>query len=245
MRVLLIEDDAAMARTIELILAPEGFVLDVTEEGEDGLELAKLYDYELILLDLSLPDMTGLELLRRLRRAKIETPLVVVSGASDSATKVNCLNAGADDFIVKPFEKLEFVARLRAAVRRFRGWSESTIRVGDMLIEMDSRRVHVNGEHVHLTGSEYKMLELLALRKGKVLRKETILNHLYAGCDERGAKIVDVFICKLRKKLADTPGARQTIQTVWGSGYLLQDPEAPPPGSPRKTGGKVGAYAAA
>ena len=244
MRVLLIEDDRAMARTIEMLLTPAGFVLDVTDEGEDGLELAKIYDYELILLDLSLPDMTGLELLRRLRRSKIETPLVVVSGTSDTATKVACLDAGADDYIVKPFEGAEFTARMRAAVRRFRGCAESTIRVGDMLIEMDSRRVHVNGERVHLTGSEYKMLELLALRKGKVLRKETILNHLYAGCDERGAKIVDVFICKLRKKLADTPGARQTIQTVWGSGYLLQDPDAPPPGTPRKTGGAVEAYAA-
>ena len=225
MRVLLIEDDSATAQTIVLMLKSEGFNVYTTDLGEEGVDLGKIYDYDLILLDLNLPDMSGLDVLRTLRVAKINTPIMILSGSSEIDTKVKTFGSGADDYMTKPFHKDELVARIHAVVRRSKGHAQSVIKTGDITVNLDAKTVEVGGQRVHLTGKEYQMLELLSLRKGTTLTKEMFLNHLYGGMDEPELKIIDVFICKLRKKLATASGGKHHIETVWGRGYVLRDPQ--------------------
>ncbi len=228
MRVLIVEDDPMTSKSLELALRAEGMVVDATSMGEDGLEIGKLYDYDIILLDLILPDMDGYEVLRRLRASRVETPVLILSGLSESEKKVKGLGFGADDYLTKPFDRAELVARIQAIVRRSKGHSESIIRTGRLTVNLDKRTVEVGGEPLHLTGKEYGILELLSLRKGQTLTKEQFLNHLYGGIDEPELKIIDVFICKLRKKLANAIGGTSYIETVWGRGYVLRDSEERP-----------------
>ena len=209
MRVLLIEDDSAMARSIELMLRSEGFNVYTTDLGEEGIDLGKLYDYDIIVLDLQLPDMSGFEVLKALRVAKVQTPVLILSGNAIVEAKVKALGFGADDYMTKPFHKDELVARIQAVVRRSKGHSQSVITTGKLTVNLDAKTVEVDGSRVHLTGKEYQMLELLSLRKGTTLTKEMFLNHLYGGMDEPELKIIDVFICKLRKKLAAATERRQ------------------------------------
>src|SRR3954469_11128988 len=225
MRVLLVEDDAATAASIELMLRKESFIVDTTDLGEDGLEIGKLYDYDIIILDLLLPDIDGYEVLRRLRAARVRTPILILSGLGELDHKIKGLGFGADDFLTKPFDRRELIARIQAIVRRAKGHSESVIRTGKLLVNLDSRVVEVEGQPLHLTGKEYGILELLSLRKGTTLTKEMFLNHLYGGMDEPELKIIDVFVCKLRKKLSTSTGGENYIETVWGRGYVLRDPE--------------------
>ena len=225
MRVLLIEDDSSTARSIELALAAEGIICDTAEVGEEGVEIGRIYDYDIILLDLMLPDIDGYQVLLRLRSAKVKTPILILSGLSSVDQKVRGLGFGADDYLTKPFNKDELIARIQAIVRRSKGHSESVVRFDKVAINLDTRHVEVNGIQVHLTNKEYAILELLALRKGSVLTKEMFLNHLYSSMDEPEIKIIDVFVCKLRKKLADASGVNY-IETVWGRGYMLKDNES-------------------
>ncbi len=224
MRVLLIEDDRATAQGIELMLKSEGFNVYVTDYGEEGVDLGKLYDYDIILLDLNLPDMPGFDVLKTLRVAKVDTPILILSGNADIDNKVRGLGSGADDYMTKPFHKEELIARIHAVVRRSKGHSQSIIKTGDIAVNLDAKTVEVNSQRVHLTGKEYQMLELLSLRKGTTLTKEMFLNHLYGGMDEPELKIIDVFICKLRKKLSAATDGENHIETVWGRGYVLRDP---------------------
>ena len=220
MRVLLIEDDSAIAQSIELMLKSESFNVYSTDLGEEGVDLGKLYDYDIILLDLNLPDMSGYEVLR-----KIKTPILILSGMAGIEDKVRGLGFGADDYMTKPFHKDELVARIHAIVRRSKGHAQSVITTGDLVVNLDAKTVEVGGQRVHLTGKEYQMLELLSLRKGTTLTKEMFLNHLYGGMDEPELKIIDVFICKLRKKLDAASGGINYIETVWGRGYVLREPD--------------------
>ena len=224
MGVLLVEDDPATAQGIEMMLRSESYVCDVTDMGEDGLEIGKLYDYDIIVLDLMLPDMDGYEVLRRLRAARVKTPVLILSGLNGSDDKIKGLGVGADDYLTKPFDKRELIARIQAIVRRSRGHSDSIIKTGKLTVNLDTRRVEVDGQPLHLTGKEYGILELLSLRKGTTLTKEMFLNHLYGGLDEPELKIIDVFVCKLRKKLTAATGGENYIETVWGRGYALRDP---------------------
>ncbi len=225
MRVLLVEDDPATSRSIELMLTHANLNVYCTDLGEDGIDLAKLYDYDLILLDLNLPDMSGHEVLRQLRLAKIETPILILSGSDDTDNKIRGFGFGADDYLTKPFHREELIARIHAIIRRSKGHSQSVIKTGRVNVNLDAKSVDVDGKSVHLTGKEYQILELLSLRKGTTLTKEMFLNHLYGGMDEPELKIIDVFICKLRKKLAQATGGNHFIETVWGRGYVLRDPD--------------------
>ncbi|HTW27146.1 MAG TPA: response regulator transcription factor [Acetobacteraceae bacterium] len=223
MRVLLVEDDATVARGITLLLKNSGMVVDHSDTGEEALELIRHYDYDVVLLDLVLPDMEGYEVLRRMRAARVNTAALVLSGQARPQATVKAFALGADDFMTKPFDQAELLARMQAVVRRSKGYSQPTLRIGALALNLDSREVTVEGRPVHLTGKEYAILELLVLRKGMVLTKEAFLNHLYGGLDEPEMKIIDVFICKLRKKLAQA-GADNVIGTVWGRGYMIREP---------------------
>jgi two-component system, cell cycle response regulator CtrA len=224
MRVLLIEDDSATAQSIELMLKSESFNVYTTDLGEEGIDLGKIYDYDIILLDLNLPDMSGLEVLRSLRVSKVRTPILILTGLATIEDKVRGLDFGADDYMTKPFNRNELVARIHAIVRRSKGHAESIIKTGDLIVNLNSRTVEVNGASVYLTIKEYKLLELLTLRKGATIPKEMFLNHLYGGVDEPESKIIDVFMCKLRKKLAMASGGDEFIETVWARGYMLREP---------------------
>lgn len=226
MRILLIEDDSATAKMLQTMLKQEGFVCDTTDLGEDGLEIGKLYEYDIIILDLMLPDMNGYEVLKRLRASNVKTPILILSGLKDTDDKVRGLGFGADDYITKPFNKIELLARIHAIIRRSCGHSDSIIRTGRLALNLQQRTVFIDDNIVHLTGKEYAILELLSLRKGTTLTKEMFLNHLYGGMDEPELKIIDVFICKLRRKLSEALGGEDCIETVWGRGYVLRDPHS-------------------
>ena len=224
MRILLVEDDPTTSKSVEMMLSNANLNVYATDLGEEGIDLARLYDYDLIMLDLNLPHMNGHEVLRQLRMAKIETPTLVLSGYDDAENKIKSFGFGADDYMTKPFHREELIARIHAIVRRSKGHAQSSIQTGQILVNLDAKTVEVEGNPVHLTGKEYQMLELLSLRKGTTLTKEMFLNHLYGGMDEPELKIIDVFICKLRKKLAQATGGDNYIETVWGRGYVLRDP---------------------
>jgi two-component system cell cycle response regulator CtrA len=224
MRVLLIEDDSATAQSVQLMLKSEGFNVYTTDLGEEGIDLGKIYDYDIILLDLNLPDMSGFDVLRKLRVSKVRSPILILSGLAGIEDKIKGLGFGADDYMTKPFHKDELVARIHAIVRRSKGHAQSLINTDDLCVNLDSKAVEINGARVYLTGKEYQMLELLALRKGTTLTKEMFLSHLYGGMDEPEMKIIDVFICKLRKKLASASGGKDYIETIWGRGYVMREP---------------------
>jgi two-component system, cell cycle response regulator CtrA len=222
MRILLVEDDSSTALGIESILKFECFSVYTTDLGEEGIDLGKLYDYDVILLDLNLPDMSGFAVLRSLRVSKVKTPILVLSGIADTGEKVKALGFGADDYMTKPFHKNELIARIHAIVRRSQGHA-SVVETGDLVVNLDEKTVHINQVLVNLTRKEYGMLELLSLRRGTTLTKETFLSQLYGGMDEPGLKIIDVFMCKMRKKLAAASNGKNYIETVRGRGYLLRD----------------------
>jgi two-component system cell cycle response regulator CtrA len=225
MRVLLIEDDSSIAQSIELMLKSESFNVYTTDLGEEGVDLGRLYDYDIILLDLNLPDMSGFEVLRSLRVSKVKTPILILSGIASIEHKVKGLGYGADDYMTKPFHKTELIARVHAIVRRSRGHAQSVVQIGDLAVNVDAKAVHIKQVRVNLTGKEYQMLELLSLRRGTTITKEMFLSQLYGGMDEPEIKIIDVFMCKIRRKLATASNGKDYIETVWGRGYRLREPE--------------------
>ena len=224
MRVLLIEDDSATAQSIALMLKSESFNVDIAGLGEEGIGLGNLYDYGIILLDLNMPDMSGFEVLRSLRASKVKTPILILSGIAGTESKVKGLGFGADDYMTKPFHKDELVARIHAIIRRSQGHAQSRIRTGDLVLNLDAKTVEINRVRVHCTCKEYQMLELLSLRKATTVNKEMFFNHLYSGMDEPDTKIIDIFICKLRKKLAKASNGKDYIETLRGRGYQLREP---------------------
>ena len=226
MRILLVEDDPSTSQAVAAMLKKSDWVVDTADMGEDGLDLGKVYEYDLIIVDLMLPDMDGMDVIRQLRNAKVTTPVLILSGLTQSEKKVQGLGLGADDYLTKPFNRDELLARVHAIVRRSKGHAEPRVIIGKLTVNLEARVAEVGGHPLHLTGKEYGILELLALRKGTTLTKEQFLNHLYGGMDEPELKIIDVFICKLRKKLAQATGGESYIETVWGRGYVLRDPQA-------------------
>ena len=207
------------------MLKSESFNVYATDLGEEGVDLGRLYDYDIILLDLNLPDMSGFDVLRSLRVSKVNTPILVLSGMSSIEHKVKGLGYGADDYMTKPFHKTELIARVHAIVRRSRGHAQSVVQIGDLTVNVDAKTVHIKQVRVNLTSKEYQMLELLSLRRGTTITKEMFLSQLYGGMDEPEIKIIDVFMCKIRKKLANASNGKDYVETVWGRGYRLREPE--------------------
>ncbi len=224
MRVLLIEDNVATARGVELILCGDGCSVDTAALGEDGIALAKSREYDIVILDLLLPDMNGFKVLTALRAAKVNTPVLVLSGDANLDSRVATLRTGADDYMTKPFHKAELVARVRAIARRSVTRSQSVITAGKIVLNLDEKTARVGGVKVNLTIKEYQMLEALALRKGMTLSKDALLHQLYGDADAPEVKIIDVFICKLRKKLAQVMNGENYIRTIWGQGYQFSEP---------------------
>lgn len=225
MRVLLIEDDPTTSKSIELMLTHANFNVYSTDAGEEGLEWLNLHHYDIVLLDLGLPDISGHEVLRIARSRRVNTPIMAVTGDDTVDSKLKFYGFGGDDYLTKPFHREELIARMHALIRRSKGHAQSVISTGRITVNMDDKTVDAEGKAVHLTSREYQMLELLSLRKGTILTKEMFINYLYDGVDAPELHIIDVFIAKLRKKLDAATGGYNYIETVWGRGYRLCDPE--------------------
>ncbi len=225
MRVLVIEDEATLATSIELMLRSEQCDVVTAVLGEEGLSLARTGEHDIVLLDLNLPDMSGYDVLRSLRVSRVKTPVLILSGLAAIEDKVKGLGFGADEYLTKPFHKDELIARIHAIVRRSTEQAEGVVRCGDLAVRLGVKRAEIAGNDVKLTGKEYAILEIMAMRPGSNITKEMFLNALYGGMDEPNIKIIDVFMCKLRKKLADASGGKDYVETLWGRGYALRPPE--------------------
>ena len=226
MRVLLIDGEEIMARSVTLALRCEEICVDAAEDGEDGLDLARHFDYDAVVMERELPDMNGADFIRKLRAAQVRTPVLVLSRCAAVDSKVAALKAGADDYLVKPFHQAELVGRIRALVRRSRGHANSAIAIGAVTLDLFARTVEANGNRVHLTDMEYQILELLSLRRGVTIPRETFINHLYGDGEGPESKTIELFVCKLRKKLAAATGGQNFIETVRERGYLLPTAQA-------------------
>ena len=222
MRVLMIEEDIATSRNVEPMLRHEGIFMDVTDVGEEGIDLCRRYDYDALILAPRSPHTNGLDVIRALRKAQLDIPVLVLSAVTAIEGQVKTLNAGADDYMTKPFHDTELVARVRALVRRSRGHSEVTITTGKVTVNLASKTAAANGVSLHLTAKEYQILELLSLRRGITLNVEALINHIYANGEGPESRTVELFICKLRKKLATATGGDRCIETIRSRGYLLR-----------------------
>lgn len=223
MRVLVVDDEIEIAQRISTVCASDGLNCHKAESGSEALEMAQIYDYEAIILDILLPDICGFDIISRLRAINNTTPILILSGLTSTEDKVKSLTIGADDYITKPFSKSELLARIYALIRRAAGHSSSIIKIGPLELNMKQHKVSIYGNELFLTSKEYSILELLLIKRGSVLAKETFLNHIYGGFDEPDLKIIDVFICKLRKKISELAGNINLIETVWGRGYIVRD----------------------
>lgn len=221
MRVLVIEGDKATARILESVLRDEDIGVDIAENADEAVQFARHFDYDALVLDMHNSDIRGVEALRVIRRAGIAIPLVALSGTPNVDGTVKALSAGADDYMAKPFSNAELLSRVRAVVRRSKGLSDSFIKFDDVTLDISARSVEVAGKVVPLTGKEYLVLELLSLRRGATVSKETLISHIYADGEGPESSTVGLFMHRLRKKLAAVSGGTQYIRTVRQHGYLL------------------------
>jgi len=223
MHVLVIEDDRIVNQNIVILLRREGIIAESVYTGREGLELLKLYEYDLVLLDLMLPDLPGSDVLKQMRQSGNMTPVLILSGINMPTKKVECFSVGADDYMTKPYDRSELVARVKAIVRRSRGLADNTIKVGRMTINLSAKKVFIDETLLPLTAKEYALVELLALKKGGTVSKESFLSQIYGGMDEPEIKIIDVFLCKIRQKIKKLTGGETYIHTSWGRGYTLEE----------------------
>ena len=207
-----------------MLLRKRGFAVRTAASGAEALTILRKETVELIILDIMMPGISGIDACAALREWST-APVLFLSARSQESDKDLAYRSGGDDYLTKPFDKSELLARIQAVVRRSKGHSNSVIRTGNVEVNLDTQTVTVGTKTLHLTGKEYGIMELLSLRKGSTLNKDQFLNHLYGGIDEPELKIIDVFICKLRKKLEKASGGKNYIETVWGRGYVLRDPD--------------------
>jgi len=223
MRVLIIEDEPRLAGNIARSLRESaGYAVDVAHDGQDGLFMAESNEYDVVLLDLMLPHMDGMQLLSRIRKAGQHTPVLVVTARDDKESVVELLNAGADDYLTKPFDLGELLARTKALIRRGKGQPSPVLSIGDLQLNTVNRNVQRAGRVITLTAMEYRVLEYLAHRPRAVVSKTELLEHLYDYNWEKFSNVVEVYISGLRRKL-DAGSAKPLIHTLRGQGYILQD----------------------
>jgi two-component system cell cycle response regulator CtrA len=222
MRVLLIEDNVARAKTLDAYFIAQGIAAERTDTGEEALELVRHYDFDLLIVNLALSALEGSAVIRRIRAAGRTTPILALSTMRNPRARVEAFTAGADDVVDQQVDPAELLARIRAIVRRSRGHSQSSLQIGAVTLNLELHTVVANGVSLSLTGKEFALLQLLMLRKNIVMTKDAILTQLYGGMDEPELKIIDVFVCKIRKKLAAV-GLGDFIGTVWGRGYMVRD----------------------
>ena len=223
MRILIVEDEVRLAENIARSFRESaGYAVDIARDGEDGLFMAESNPYDAVLLDLMLPKLDGLGVLRKMREAKQHTPVLVLTARDEKESIVALLNTGADDYLTKPFDLGELLARTKALIRRGKGQSSPILEVGDLQINIADRIVHKGGEKISLTAMEYRVLEYLAHRPGAVVSKTELLEHLYDYNWEKFSNVIEVYISGLRRKLDDN-SSQQLIHTVRGQGYTLQD----------------------
>jgi two-component system cell cycle response regulator CtrA len=221
MLALLIENDGVTGKAIEIMLGNEGICVNTTDLGEDGLDLSRRCDYDIVLLNAQLPDMSGLDMVRAMRKADVRTPILVLAGNLTMEQRVKLLSAGADEVLARPFHAPELIARLRALVRRSRGHADAVITTGPLAVNLTARNVMVCGTRLKMTDKEYQVLELLSLRRGSALNTEVFISHLYVDGEGPVSRTVELFICSLRKKLAAATGGDRCIETVGRRGYML------------------------
>ncbi|HLU91410.1 MAG TPA: response regulator transcription factor [Pedomonas sp.] len=221
MRILVVEDEPTLQRQLKSALEAGGYAVDAASDGEDGHFLGSTESYDAIVLDLGLPKMDGLKVLEAWRREGRTMPVLVLTARDSWSDKVAGLDAGADDYLAKPFQIEELQARLRALIRRTSGHASSEIEVGPMVLDTRSSRVTVNGDVVRLTAQEYKLLAYLVHHKGKVISRTELTEHIYDQDFDRDSNTIEVFVTRIRKKLGV-----DLIRTVRGLGYCLEEPDA-------------------
>lgn len=226
MRILSVESDRPLITTVSVLLKGRAMMVDVVHCIPEAVDLARIYDYDLIIVSPLFERDICSDMIKTLRQVPLTVPLVVLATHNDLEEKLRCFDAGADDYLIFPFDPRELTARVDAVVRRFKGHPDSVVRIGALEINFSQKNVTVLGQKLALTAKEYALMELLALRKGGVLSKEQILNHLYGGIDEPEMKIIDVFLCKIRRKIEKLSGGQHYIHTVWGRGYVLKESDS-------------------
>ena len=223
MRVLLVEDEAPLRETLAARLKREGFAVDTAGDGEEGLYHGREVPFDIAVIDLGLPKMSGMDLVKALRAEGQKFPILILTARSSWQDKVEGLKSGADDYLVKPFHVEELLARLNALVRRAAGWSKPTLECGAVVLDLAAQTVTVNGANVDLTSYEYKVLEYLMLHAGELVSKADLTEHIYQQDFDRDSNVLEVFIGRLRKKL-DPEGEIKPIETVRGRGYRFAIP---------------------
>ncbi|MCE2425706.1 MAG: response regulator transcription factor [Pseudomonadales bacterium] len=218
MRLLIVEDEVLLAAQVDKFLRDQDFVVDVASDGEEGLYYAREYDYDAAVIDLGLPKLTGIELIRTLRRERNKMPVLILTARSDWRDKVTGLEAGADDYLTKPFHMEELLARLKVLIRRAAGFASAVIEHGPLRMDTLSKEVHIDGGLVDLTAFEYRVLEFLAMNPSRVISKAELTQHLYEQDFDRDSNVIEVFVGRLRRKL-DPEGRLKPIRTVRGQGY--------------------------
>ena len=220
MRILIVEDEPNLGRQLRSTLEGAGYAVDLATDGVDGHFLGETESYDAVVLDLGLPEMDGLTILNKWRKAERDMPVLVLTARDSWSDKVAGLDAGADDYLAKPFQTEELIARLRALIRRSAGHASSVLEAGDIRLDTRSGKVSKGGEPVKLTAQEYKLLSYLMHHKGKVVSRTELIEHIYDQDFDRDSNTIEVFVTRIRKKL----GA-ETITTIRGLGYSLEDPE--------------------
>jgi two-component system response regulator PhoP len=223
MRVLLVEDEAPLRETLAARLKREGFAVDTAGDGEEGLYHGREVPFDIAVIDLGLPKMSGMDLVKALRAEGQKFPILILTARSSWQDKVEGLKSGADDYLVKPFHVEELLARMNALLRRAAGWSKPTLDCGPVRLDLSAQTVSVNGTGVDLTSYEYKVLEYLMLHAGELVSKADLTEHIYQQDFDRDSNVLEVFIGRLRKKL-DPEGEIKPIETVRGRGYRFAIP---------------------
>jgi two-component system response regulator PhoP len=220
MRILIVEDEVTLCEQIQEFLADKGFAVDTAHTGSDGFYMGKEYPLDAAVVDIGLPDFSGIELIKRLRKNNIKTPVLILTARGRWQEKVEGLEAGADDYLVKPFHYEELLARLNALIRRSAGLAHPVLSHGNIELDTVAQEVTVGGVKLELTAYEYKVLEYLMFRKGEVVSKSVLTAHIYDEDFDRDSNVIEVFIGRLRKKL-DPDGTLKPIETLRGRGYRV------------------------